>query len=139
MTLHEGAVTYWGELRKKRDSWGYRALLAIAQHYGFDLDTPWEQLSEQARHAIIYGSGKERIRFRWGDEGGDSRGEYLRTWEGLASEIRRRYQQTGSDYTREYYQSFMSEQLCPACGGARCAPKAWQSGSAGCRSATLPG
>lgn len=123
LTLHEGAVTYWGELRKKRDSWGYRALLAIAQHYGFDLDTPWEQLSEQARHAIIYGSGKERIRFRWGDEGGDSRGEYLRTWEGLASEIRRRYQQTGSDYTREYYQSFMSEQLCPACGGARLRPE----------------
>ncbi len=123
LTLHEGAVTYWGELRKKRDSWGYRALLAIAQHYGFDLDTPWEQLSEQARHVIIYGSGKERIRFRWGDEGGESRGEYLRTWEGLASEIRRRYQQTGSDFTREYYQSFMSEQPCPACGGARLRPE----------------
>jgi excinuclease ABC subunit A len=123
LTLHEGAVTYWGELRKKRDSWGYRALLAIAQHYDFDLDTPWEQLSETARYVIIYGSGKERIRFRWGDEGGDSRGEYLRTWEGLASEIRRRYQQTGSDYTREYYQSFMSEQPCPACGGARLRPE----------------
>ncbi|MGB9755095.1 excinuclease ABC subunit UvrA [Roseiflexus castenholzii] len=119
LTLHEGAVTYWGELRKKRDSWGYRALLAIARHYGFDLDTPWEQLSEQARHVIIYGSGKERIRFQWGDEGGDSRGEFTRTWEGLASEIRRRFQQTGSDYTREYYQSFMSEQPCPACSGAR--------------------
>ncbi|MDW8215562.1 MAG: excinuclease ABC subunit UvrA [Roseiflexaceae bacterium] len=123
LTLHEGAVTYWGELRKKRDSWGYRALLAIAQHYGFDLDTPWDQLSEHARHVIIYGSGKERIRFRWGDEGSDNRGEYLRTWEGLASEIRRRYQQTGSDYTREYYQSFMSEQPCPACGGARLRPE----------------
>ncbi|MDW8144871.1 MAG: excinuclease ABC subunit UvrA [Roseiflexaceae bacterium] len=123
LTLHEGAVTYWGELRKKRDSWGYRALLAIAQHYGFDLDTPWEQLSEQARHVIIYGSGKERIRFRWGDEGSDSRGEYLRTWEGLASEIRRRYQQASSDYAREYYQSFMSEQPCPACGGARLRPE----------------
>lgn len=123
LTLHEGAVTYWGELRKKRDSWGYRALLAIAHHYGFDLDTPWEQLNEQARHAIIYGSGKERIRFRWGDEGSDSRGEFMRTWEGLASEIRRRYQQTGSDYTREYYQSFMSEQPCPACDGARLRPE----------------
>ncbi|MBO9324534.1 MAG: excinuclease ABC subunit UvrA [Roseiflexus sp.] len=123
LTLHEGAVTYWGELRKKRDSWGYRALLAIAHHYGFDLDTPWEQLSEQARHVIIYGSGKERIRFRWGDETSDSRGEFMRPWEGLASEIRRRYQQTGSDYTREYYQSFMSEQPCPACDGARLRPE----------------
>ncbi|MFQ3630311.1 excinuclease ABC subunit UvrA [Roseiflexus sp.] len=123
LTLHEGAVTYWGELHKKRDSWGYRALLAIAEHYGFNFDTPWERLSEEVRHVIIYGSGKERIRFRWGDERSDSRGEYLRTWEGLASEIRRRYQQTGSDYTREYYQSFMSEQPCPACGGARLRPE----------------
>ncbi|MGQ9549813.1 MAG: excinuclease ABC subunit UvrA [Roseiflexus sp.] len=123
LTLHEGAVTYWGELRKKRDSWGYRALLAIAHHYDFDLDTPWEQLSERAQHVIIYGSGNERIRFRWGDENSSSRGEFMRPWEGLASEIRRRYQQTGSDYTREYYQSFMSEQTCPACDGARLRPE----------------
>src|SRR5690606_33304021 len=62
LTLHEGAIPYWGELRKKRDSWAYRCLVAIANHYNFDLDTPWDQLSQQARDVIIFGSGKERIR-----------------------------------------------------------------------------
>jgi excinuclease ABC subunit A len=119
LTLHEGAVPYWGELRKKTDSWAYRALLSIAQHYGFDLDTPWDQLSERARQAIIKGSGRERIRFTWSDRNGHSSGEFSRPWEGLASEITRRYHQTGSDWTREMYASYMSEQPCPTCHGAR--------------------
>ena len=123
LTLHEGAIPYWGELRKKRDSWAYRCLQAIAQHYEFDLDTPWDQLSERARHVIIYGSGKERIRFTWSDENSGSRGEFMRPWEGLAHEIRRRYHQTGSEMTREFYQSFMSEQPCPKCNGARLRPE----------------
>jgi excinuclease ABC subunit A len=123
LTLHDGAVPYWGELRKKRDSWAYRCLLAIGQHYGFDMDTPWEAMSERARQVIIEGSGKERIRFAWGDENTSSRGEVSRPWEGLAHEIRRRYHQTGSDFTREFYQGFMSEQPCPVCKGARLRPE----------------
>ncbi len=123
LTLHEGAIPYWGELRKKKDSWAYRCLVAIGRHYGFDLDTPWEQMSERARDAIIYGSGKERIRFTWHDANTGSRGEFMRPWEGLAREISRRFQQTGSDYTREFYASFMSEQPCPDCRGARLRPE----------------
>jgi excinuclease ABC subunit A len=122
LTLHEGAVPYWGELRKKRESWAYRALLSIGAHYGFDMDTPWEQLTPQQQQAILHGSGKEKIRFLWENERG-SRGEFLRTWEGLTSEIKRRYQQTDSDWTRDFYSQFMSEQPCPACGGARLRPE----------------
>ncbi len=121
LTLHEGAITYWGELRKKRDSWAYRALEAIAAHYGFNLDTPWEQLSEAQQHAILYGSGKDKIRFFWSNESG-SRGEFHRTWEGVVNEIKRRYNQTDSDWTREFYTQFMSEQLCPTCAGGRLQP-----------------
>ena len=117
LTLHEGAVPYWGELRKKKDSWAYRCLASIGNQYDFNLDMPWEQMSERARHVIIYGSGKERIRFSWNDSGG-SRGEFMRPWEGLSKEIERRYQQTDSEWTREIYASFMSEQPCPTCRGA---------------------
>jgi excinuclease ABC subunit A len=123
LTLHEGAIPYWGELRKKRDSWAYRCLEAIGRHYGFGLDTPWDAMSERARDVIINGSGKERIRFTWNDANSGSRGEFSRPWEGLAHEIRRRYHQTGSDMTREFYQGFMSEQPCPACHGARLRPE----------------
>jgi excinuclease ABC subunit A len=123
LTLHDGAIPYWGELRKKRDSWAYRCLQAIGQHYGFGLDTPWDQMSDRARDVIINGSGKERIRFSWRDENTGSHGEFARPWEGLANEIRRRFHQTGSDWTREFYQAFMSEQPCPACHGARLRPE----------------
>jgi excinuclease ABC subunit A len=122
LTLHEGAVPYWGELRKKKDSWAYRCLVSIGNQYGFNMDTAWDQMPERARHIIIYGSGKEKVRFSWSDSGG-SRGEFMRPWEGLAKEIERRYHQTDSDWTREMYASFMSEQPCPACQGARLRPE----------------
>ncbi len=123
LSLHDGAVPYWGELRKKHDSWAYRCLQAIGRHYGFDLDTPWRELPDRARHIVIFGSGKERIRFVWNDPNTGSRGEFVRPWEGLASEISRRYHQTGSDSSREYYGSFMSDQPCPSCEGARLRPE----------------
>ncbi|WP_031461272.1 excinuclease ABC subunit UvrA [Chloroflexus sp. MS-G] len=122
LSIHDGAVTYWGEMRKKQDTWAYKALLAIAAHYHIDLDAPWDSLTQRQRDAIIYGSGQERIRFSWEHESG-SRGEYYRIWEGLASEIRRRYMQSGSDAMREYYTKYMSEQPCPDCQGARLRPE----------------
>lgn len=76
----------------------------------------------RAREVVIYGSGKEKVRFSWNDTNG-SHGEFLRPWEGLASEITRRYHQTDSDWTREMYASYMSEQPCPACQGARLRPE----------------
>ncbi len=122
LTLHDGAVPYWGELRKKKDSWAYRCLVSIGSQYEFNMDTPWEQMSDRARHVIIYGSGKEKIRFSWNDSGG-SRGEFMRPWEGLSKEIERRYHQTDSEWTREMYASFMSEQPCPTCKNARLKPE----------------
>ncbi len=123
LSIHDGAIPYWGEMCKKTDSWTYKALRSISKHYSFDLDAPWEELSEHARDAVINGSGRERIRFSWSDSNNGSRGEYMRIWEGLASEIRRRYQQTSSDHSREYYASFMSEQPCQDCKGARLRPE----------------
>lgn len=122
LSLHEGAIPYWGELRKKKDSWAYRCLLSISRQYGFELDAPWETMPARAREVVIYGSGKEKVRFSWNDTNG-SHGEFLRPWEGLASEITRRYHQTDSDWTREMYASYMSEQPCPACQGARLRPE----------------
>jgi excinuclease ABC subunit A len=123
LTIHDGAIPYWGEMRKKKDSWAYRCLVSIGQHYGFDLDTPWERMNDRARQVLIHGSGKERIRFSWHDNNSGSRGEFMRPWEGLAKEISRRFNQTGSDWTREFYASFMSEQPCPDCAGARLRPE----------------
>ena len=123
LSIHQGAVLYWGEMAKKKESWGYRALQAIARHYGFDLDTPWEGLSDAQRHALIFGSGKEKIKFTWENDSG-SKGEFFRPWEGVAAELKRRFNQTGSDGMRDYYTQFMSAQPCPECKGARLKPEA---------------
>ena len=121
LSIHNGAVTYWGELRKKTTSWGYKALKQIARHYGFSLDAPWKDLSDHAKHVIVHGSGHDRIRFNWSE--GQSRGEYLRKWEGLSAEIMRRYQQTGVEGMREYYAKWMSDQPCHTCHGAKLRPE----------------
>jgi excinuclease ABC subunit A len=122
LSLHDGAVTYWGELRKKKDAWGYKSLVSLATHYDFSLDTPWNELSDQVRHVLLHGSGKQKIRFTWQNESG-GHGEFYRTWEGLTAEIRRRFMQTSSDSQREFYTQYMSEQPCPACEGARLRPE----------------
>ncbi len=122
LSIHEGAVTYWGEMRKKKDSWGYRSLLSIAAHYGIDLDRPWSALTQAQRDGLLLGSGKQKLRFFWENESG-SRGEFFRPWEGIAAEIRRRFMQTGSDSQREFYVQYMSEQPCPDCHGARLRPQ----------------
>ncbi len=121
LTLHEGAVTYWGELRKKNTSWGYRALAQIAKHYGFDLDTPWRKLPEKIKQILLYGSGKDKVRFVWSE--GQSKGEYWRRWEGLASEIMRRFEQTSAENMREYYSQWLSDQPCHSCNGAKLRPE----------------
>ena len=120
-SLHDGAVTYWGELRKKNSSWGYKALLHIARHYGFSLDTPWRELPERVRKVLLHGSGSEKIKFIWNE--GQSRGEYLRKWEGLSAEIMRRYQQTGAENMRDHYAQWMSDQPCNTCHGAKLRPE----------------
>jgi excinuclease ABC subunit A len=121
LSLLDGALRWYGELRKKGSSWTFHGVQSIAAHYGVDLDTPWRALPEKFRHTLIYGSGDERIRFthhaEW-DQGTWS-GESVRTVEGIIQTISRRFHQTRSDWTRRWYTSFMSEQPCPTCQGAR--------------------
>ena len=126
LSLMDGALRWYGELRKKKKSWGLRQLQAIAAHYDVDLETPWQDLPQKFRDVLLYGSGDEKIRFtyeaEW-DEGTWS-GESVRTVKGIIYNINRLFRQTRSDYTRRWYASFMSEQPCPTCGGARLRPEA---------------
>ncbi len=126
LSLMDGALRWYGELRKKKNSWGLRQLQAIAAHYGVDLETPWQDLPQQFRDVLLYGSGDERIHFsyqsEW-DEGSWS-GESVRTIKGIIHHVNRLFHQTRSDYTRRWYASFMSQQPCPTCGGARLRPEA---------------
>ncbi len=121
-SIHDGAIRYWGEMRYKRDTWAYRCLLSIARQYGFSLDTPWKNLTEDQRRVVLYGSGGRRVHFSWQGESGQ--GEFFRPWEGVVNEISRRYRQTSSEGMRQWYARFMSQLPCPECHGAKLRPEA---------------
>jgi excinuclease ABC subunit A len=118
-TLHEGGMRAWGELTKKKKSGTYQAAKQIVEQFGHDLDTPWRELSEECRNAILYGGAK--VVWRWENEGG--RGQHEGKNEGVVNMIRRRYHQTHSDYTRRWYATFMSQQPCSVCRGQRLRPE----------------
>jgi excinuclease ABC subunit A len=118
-TLHEGGMRAWGELAKKKKSGTYQAAKQIVEQFGHDLDTPWRELSEDCRNAILYGGAK--VVWRWENEGGH--GQHEGKNEGVVNMIRRRYHQTHSDYTRRWYATFMSQQPCSVCRGQRLRPE----------------
>ncbi|MCB9177277.1 MAG: excinuclease ABC subunit UvrA [Caldilineae bacterium] len=125
LSLLDGALRWYGELRKKQDSWTFRSLDAIAEHYGIDLEAPWEALPESFRQVLLWGSGEEKIRFTWGSEGEDASwsGESLRPTKGIVFNINRLYHQTSSEGQRRRYAAFMDQQPCASCGGSRLRPE----------------
>ncbi len=125
LSLLDGALRWYGELRKKKSSWSISQLKSVADHYGVDLETPWQDLPQRFRDVLFYGSGDEKIHFthhaEW-DEGSWS-GESVRPIKGIIFHINRLFHQTKSDYTRRWYASFMSDLPCTACGGRRLRPE----------------
>ncbi len=118
-SLHDGGVKTWRELKKKTKSGTYRIVQQIVEQFGHDLDTPWKRLSKRCRKAILYGG----VRVSWKSKSGRASWEGEWDYEGTLNETRRRYKQTQSEYTRKWYASFMSQQICPVCKGRRLRPE----------------
>jgi excinuclease ABC subunit A len=125
ISLLDGASPWFGVVRKK-GRWWARHLTTMAEHYGADMEKPWNELPEVFRHAVLYGSGEERIRFTWDHQSEDANwsGESYRPVRGAVYEINRLFRQTKSDFRRRFYMQFMSEQPCPTCEGERLCPEA---------------
>ena len=119
-SIGEGAVRTWGEVFKKQSSGIYQAAKQITGQFGHDLDTPWSELSEECRQAILFGG----VKVVWKSE--SDRGSWQGEWEteGVVNVTRRRYLQTKSEYMRRWYMEFMSQQMCPTCQGRRLRPEA---------------
>jgi excinuclease ABC subunit A len=93
-------------------------LLSLGKHYGFDADTRWSDLPKDVQTAILYGSGKQKIAFRYLTERG---GEVTREhpFEGILPNLERRYKESDSPTVRDELAKYISEQPCPACHGER--------------------
>lgn len=114
-SITEGAIAPWGW--RKETSYTGQVLAAVAEHYGFSLDSPFGELSAVAQEAILYGSGNEDIRFHYKNDRRTMTDE--RRFEGVIPQLDRRFHETQSNMIREELGKFMNEQVCPTCQGAR--------------------
>lgn len=121
-SLLDGASRWYGDVRKKGESWTMNNLKTIASHYGVNLTTPWNELPEKFRQVVLYGSAGETVHFSYKNESGSW--ESKREVKGIVYHLNRLYRQTQSEITRNYYASFMSQQACPSCAGSRLRPEA---------------
>ncbi len=119
LTLKRGAIAPWS---KSSSPYYLQTLEALARHYKFRLDRPWSDLPEAARKAILTGSGDEEIRFAYDD--GLRAYEVRKPFEGIVSNLERRYKETESEWSREEIQRYMSATPCEACNGFRLKPEA---------------
>jgi len=95
--------------------------IGLAEHFGVDINTPWKDLSQEMKNAVLYGTGDTKIKIvRNSIYGG---GVHYTPFEGVINNMERRYKDTSSDYARAEYETYMTESACPECGGARLKPE----------------
>jgi excinuclease ABC subunit A len=114
LSLASGAIKGWD----RRNQFYFQMLQSLANHYRFDLEQPYAELPEDVQHAILHGSGKQKIRFLYAGEKGN---KYVREhpFEGVLPNLERRYRETDSVVVREELARYLNTQPCPECGGTR--------------------
>ena len=113
-SLADGAIRSWD----RRNGWYFQTLQSLANHYQFDLESPFEQLPDPIQQVILYGSGSEMIQFSFqNSRGGSTLKEH--PFEGVIPNMERRYRETDSNRMREELSKFLNSRPCPACKGSR--------------------
>jgi len=114
LSLNAGAVRGWD----RRNAYYHQLLKSLAEHFQFDLDMPFEDLSDTVRKAVLYGSGKTQIDFSYMSDRGKSVTR-SHTFEGVIPNMQRRYHETESNSVRDDLAKYHTVRSCPACDGAR--------------------
>jgi excinuclease ABC subunit A len=114
LSLASGAIRGWD----RRNQFYYQLLASLAGHYGFDIEQPFEALPEDMRQIVLYGSGREKIAFRYLSETGRS-STREHAFEGIINNLERRYRETDSVAVREELAKYLNTRPCPECEGTR--------------------
>ena len=114
LSLSEGAIRGWD----KSSPYYYQTITSLANHYQFDIDQPFRELSEEIKKLLLYGSGEENICFRYRSDSGGNH-EKTQPFEGIIPNRERRYRDTDSDAAREHLKQFVSYSECSDCHGSR--------------------
>ncbi|WP_142314110.1 excinuclease ABC subunit UvrA [Bacillus wiedmannii] len=119
LLLNEHAIAPW----EPTSSQYYPQLLqSVCNHYGVDMDMPVKDIPKDLFDKVLYGSGEEKVYFRYVNEFGQVKENEI-LFEGVIPNIERRYRETSSDYVREQMEKYMAEQACPKCKGGRLKPE----------------
>ncbi|MDK2880011.1 MAG: excinuclease subunit [Thermoanaerobacteraceae bacterium] len=118
-SISEGAVEPWNSTP---DGYYFHMMKAVLKHYGYDVDTPIKDMPPEVVDVILYGS-REPIEFYYESRFGDNTRHFRGYFEGVVNNLKRRYQETGSELSREEIEDYMSTKPCPACKGARLKPE----------------
>jgi excinuclease ABC subunit A len=118
-TLRKGAIAPWA---KSSSPYYTQTLSALGKHYKFTLDTKWKDLPKKTQDAILQGSGETEIRFSYDD--GVRAYETKRAFEGIVTNLERRYKETDSEWAREEIARYFTDVPCAACNGYRLKPEA---------------
>jgi excinuclease ABC subunit A len=114
LSLAGGAIRGWD----RRNQFYFSMLVSIAQHYGFDVDTPFESLPQRAQQVVLDGSGDEKIAFKYpGEKGRSTVKEHA--FEGIIPNLERRHRETDSIAVKEELAKYLNTRACPACEGTR--------------------
>ena len=123
LSIQQGAITVLGwQSCTDKGSFTRAILDALAKEYGFDLDTPFEEYPQKIRDILLYGTNGHQVKVYYKGQRGE--GVYDVAFEGLIKNVERRYRETGSDATKQEYETFMRITPCPACKGQRLKPEA---------------
>ena len=114
LSLAGGAIRGWD----RKTTYYYQMIQSLADHFDFDIEQPFNQLSKKLQNIVLYGSGKEKIEFHYAN----SRGMQIKKvhrFEGVIPNLDRRYRETDSGAVREELTRFLNSQACPDCDGTR--------------------
>ena len=115
LTIAEGGIRPYNRINQ--DSWWLKRLSAVGERHGFSVRTPIRELSDEAKHMILYGTGEEKYHVRL------SNGyEYDSVYEGVIPNLEKRHKETESEFVRKDIERFMRERVCATCHGARLKP-----------------
>ena len=114
LSIRQGAIAPWA---KPSANMAQETLYNLAEHFGFDIHTPWDELPEKFILILLYGAGTEKIRFKY--QAAKRNFSDLRTWEGVLPLLQKRYLETDSDDVREELSHFRNASPCPVCNGQR--------------------
>ncbi len=117
LSIRQGAVKAYGWSNVGEGTIAHMYYSGLAKKFGFTLDTPIEQLSEEAYNALLYGTGEEKMKMERPTNFGG--GVYYTSFEGVINNLKRRYAESTSEISKTEIEQLMTTEPCPECGGAR--------------------